>query len=702
MLAAGAAAAAGLLALPAGAQASLPAARTLLTRAPYLTDLTETSVQVSWATATHTTGTVEYGTSGACTAHSVTPARPGGPITVNGTTEYQYSVAVTGLSAATVYCYRIVTGASRADLLGTEASPHFTTLQPASGRKPLTFDVLDDWGDTTSSGVNTGSVNANQAAVNAAVNTSGAQFLISIGDTGYQDGSQTNYGDLRQTGPYISGVFGPSYWAAPGQHIPVFQGNGDHGENKTVLDVWPEPATALASGGKDSMVSDPSVDGTTAGSYPASYFAFSTGGVRFYLLDAAWGYTNVGTAGGASCAPDCAMYQVDHDQHWKASSAEYRWLARDLAAHPGGVKLAFFHFPLYSDDATEPGDSYLDTAAAGTGRLEQLLHGNGVNLAFNGHAHDYQRNIAVPGGVTSYVTGGGGASASAVGHRGCSTTDAYAVGWSYGSSGQGTACGAAAKPTTDAQVYHFLKVTVHGMNVTVTPTNAQGHTFDVHTYDFAPDTTPPSAPGRLTASAPTRAHTVLTWMAATDNIGVSAYDIDRNGTYLATVGPGATSYTDVSASLGAGFTYRVAARDLAGNTTSATVLVNGGSSGSRTWAAARPSPVGAHALGQVAAGGAQLLQLRGGQLVDDVRADGGDVPGRAGRELGQAGWGQLRVHPAPVFQALHPADPASPLQTGHGPGHPAAGGQRSVGQFPHAEPPVWRLGELHQELVIGE
>ena len=110
---------------------------------------------------------------------------------------------------------------------------------------------------------------------------------------------------------------------------------------------------------------------------------------------------------------------------------------------PGGLKFAFFHFPLYTDNATQTSDAYLDNTPGSTGSLEQLLHDNGVQLAFNGHAHIYERNIATPGGVTSYVTGGGGGQAEPVSH--CSATDAYALGWSYGSSA-GSACGAAAAP----------------------------------------------------------------------------------------------------------------------------------------------------------------------------------------------------------------------------------------------------------------
>ena len=568
-------AAAGLLGLPSAAFAGLPGASSLLTRAPYLTDTTTTSVQVNWATTTQNSGAVEYGTPGNCTANSVT-APQGAAISVNGVTEYRNSVAVTGLTADTTYCYRITTGgANPVDLLGSDASPQFTTLQPATGSQPLTFDVFGDWGDTTNSGNNNGSINANQAGVDSQIASSGAKFAIFTGDVAYPDGSETSYGDLNQTGPNISGVFGPSYWAVPGQKIPVYAVNGNHGLIQTFLDNWPEPVTGAS--GVYSMVSYPSIDGSTPISYPTGYYAFSSGGVRFYVLDASWGDSNTGTATGGACGTlrSCKIYQVDHDAHWTVSSAEYQWLAADLAAHPGGLKFAFFHFPLYSDDSAEPNDTFLDNTPGSSGTLEQLLHDNGVQLVFNGHAHDYQRNIATPGGVTSYVTGGGGGSASAVGLNQCSTTDAYAVGWNY-SSGKGTSCGAAPAPASDSQVYHFLKVAVNGTTVTVTPADATGHTFDPMTYNFASDTTPPSAPGSLTANQGGSGAVTLNWTAATDNIGVSAYDIYRNGTYLATVGPNVTSYTDSTATSGTGYTYLVDARDLAGNTTGASVNVNGG------------------------------------------------------------------------------------------------------------------------------
>ncbi|MET4780067.1 PQQ-dependent sugar dehydrogenase [Glaciihabitans sp. UYNi722] len=84
-----------------------------------------------------------------------------------------------------------------------------------------------------------------------------------------------------------------------------------------------------------------------------------------------------------------------------------------------------------------------------------------------------------------------------------------------------------------------------------------------------PDTTPPSAPGSLTASA--AGTTVsLSWAASSDDIGVRAYDVYRNDakvgsvTGTASTAP-ATSYMDSGLAATTTFSYRVVARDAQGN-----------------------------------------------------------------------------------------------------------------------------------------
>ena len=289
---------------------------------------------------------VQYGPSGNCAANSAIATKMGNPITIGTATEYSNSVAVTGLSPSTTYCYRITsTGASPVDLLGSNPSPQFTTLQPDVGTQPFTFDVLGDWGDTTNSGINDGSLNVNQAGVDSQIATSGAQFALSVGDVAYQGGTQTNYGDLNQTGTNVSAVFGSSFWAVPGLSVPLLGVDGNHGQNVTSINNWPETRSAAASGGSYQMTSYPSIDGTNPGSYPDTYYAFTTGGVRFYMLEAAWGNSNVGQATGGACGSNCAIYQVDHDAHWHPDVGRVPVAAKGPGRPPGRAQVRLLPLP---------------------------------------------------------------------------------------------------------------------------------------------------------------------------------------------------------------------------------------------------------------------------------------------------------------------------------------------------------------------
>jgi hypothetical protein len=515
-----------------------------LRRYPYLTDASPGGMTVNWATdRTLTSGSVKWGGPGeTCTAHSATATRSS--ITVNGVAEYQWTAHI-GLSADTTYCYRVF-GATT-DLLATDASPKFTTQPPPSSTAPFSFAVLGDWGLNTASG------NPGQAGVMRGIAASGARFAVMTGDTGYPSGNQTNYGDLQQSGANISGVFGPSYWTVPGSSMPMYATLGNHGFNSPFLSNWPESVTAAASNGTWAMQTYCCTNGTQSASYPSAWYAFNVGDARFYVLDAAWADGNVGTA---------TNYKNDFDNHWTPTSPEYQWLRSDLASHPSQLKFAFFHFPLYVANKTEPSDPFLQ----GANSLEGLLSSFGVDIAFNGHAHVYERNKADAGGMISYVTGGGGATLEPVSCT-ATTMAAAAIGWSNSSS-TGSACGTATKPTATDQVYHFLLVTVNGSTVTVTPTNAAGQRFDVQTYTFGPstppaDTTAPSTPAGLTATAPGPGRVDLSWNASTDDVGVAGYDVFRDGTKIASAS--SPTFSDTTVAAGTTYHYTVDAFDAAGN-----------------------------------------------------------------------------------------------------------------------------------------
>ncbi|WP_416402949.1 galactose oxidase-like domain-containing protein [Arthrobacter sp. LFS091] len=76
------------------------------------------------------------------------------------------------------------------------------------------------------------------------------------------------------------------------------------------------------------------------------------------------------------------------------------------------------------------------------------------------------------------------------------------------------------------------------------------------------DTTPPTAPTNLSASA-SAGQIALTWTAGTDNVGVTSYRVSRDGTLVGS--PASTSYSDTSVLAGTTYTYTVAAVDAAGN-----------------------------------------------------------------------------------------------------------------------------------------
>jgi parallel beta-helix repeat protein len=78
------------------------------------------------------------------------------------------------------------------------------------------------------------------------------------------------------------------------------------------------------------------------------------------------------------------------------------------------------------------------------------------------------------------------------------------------------------------------------------------------------DTTPPSNPTNLQANAVSSSRVDLTWTASTDNIGVVAYDIYRNASFLASVGA-VTAYSDTTVFPSTTYSYQVRARDSAGN-----------------------------------------------------------------------------------------------------------------------------------------
>nr|WP_231859346.1 cellulase family glycosylhydrolase [Actinoplanes missouriensis] len=97
------------------------------------------------------------------------------------------------------------------------------------------------------------------------------------------------------------------------------------------------------------------------------------------------------------------------------------------------------------------------------------------------------------------------------------------------------------------------------------------------------DTVAPTVPGQPSASGVTATGVTLSWTASTDAVGVTSYDVLRNGTVVATVS--GTSYIASGLTASTTYTFSVRARDAAGNVSAAsagrsvTTAATGGDTG---------------------------------------------------------------------------------------------------------------------------
>jgi chitodextrinase len=107
---------------------------------------------------------------------------------------------------------------------------------------------------------------------------------------------------------------------------------------------------------------------------------------------------------------------------------------------------------------------------------------------------------------------------------------------------------------------------------------------------FTPDVTAPSVPGQPTQTGVTTTTASFNWTASADTqSGVAGYDVERNGSIIATSATVTTnSYTDTGLTPGGTYTYRVRARDVAGlasGFSASRAITTSGGAGTADWIA---------------------------------------------------------------------------------------------------------------------
>ncbi|MFE9405085.1 discoidin domain-containing protein [Streptomyces sp. NPDC006530] len=167
----------------------------------------------------------------------------------------------------------------------------------------------------------------------------------------------------------------------------------------------------------------------------------------------------------------------------------------------------------------------------------------------------------------------------------------------------------------------FTAATTRHVRVLISNNTAQpgGQLSELEIYGpTSGDTQPPSAPRNLAYTEPATGQIRLTWDAATDDTGVTGYDVYANGELRTSVAGTVTTYTDAQPA-SATVAYYVRAKDAAGNqSANSNTVTRKGSSGD-TQAPTAPSGL---AFTEPAAG---QIKLTWGASSDNVGVSGYDI-----------------------------------------------------------------------------
>ena len=108
----------------------------------------------------------------------------------------------------------------------------------------------------------------------------------------------------------------------------------------------------------------------------------------------------------------------------------------------------------------------------------------------------------------------------------------------------------------------------------LSPNDGYGNVSEVEFYSGSGsgDTQVPSTPSGLTSSSITQTSFTLSWTASTDNVGVTGYEVFRNGTSISTTTSTSLSLADLTC--GTSYTMTVRARDAANNWSDQSTTLN--------------------------------------------------------------------------------------------------------------------------------
>jgi chitodextrinase len=331
--------------------------------------------------------------------------------------------------------------------------------------------------------------------------------VLTLGDNQYECGDYANY----------QNYFDPTWGRFKSKIRPV---PGNHEYQTAPGDSTCLAGSTVAAQGYFDYFNGPGATTGPAGSRDQGYYSYDVGAWHLIALNS--------NCSRVSCA---------------AGSPQETWLRNDLATHPAACTLAYWHHPRFSSG--EHGDNLNVTDL-----MIDLDHA-GADVVLNGHDHDYERfapqnaqGASDPDhGIREFVVGSGGRS-----HYGFVSIQPNSE-------------------MRDATAFGVLKLTLHptGYDWQFVAEPGSGFTDQgtAACHGASSDTSAPTAPTGVTATAPISTQVNLAWTASSDDIGVVGYEVFRNGTLIGT--SNTTSYADTTSQAATKYTYTVKAYDLASN-----------------------------------------------------------------------------------------------------------------------------------------
>ncbi len=268
---------------------SILAGTATLLRSPYIQNLTTTSVTIVWTTKENGASEVDYGISNYNLTAPATSTFFTTPASAPYDQYYVHQADISGLTADTIYQYKIFTNGANLTPSGTTA---FRTAKPANIGS-FRFAVIGDSGDGSQ----------NQKDVATRLLQVQPDLVVHAGDLVYNEASYDLF-ETRYFQIYKNQL--KNVWFAPsmGNH-DVMYNNG-----KSFTDVFVNPPNATSPAEKE------------------LYYSFDYGNAHFTVLDNYFSMTTVG-------------------------SAQYNWMVNDLANTNQFWKFVIFHEPPYDTDGNQ-------------------------------------------------------------------------------------------------------------------------------------------------------------------------------------------------------------------------------------------------------------------------------------------------------------------------------------------------------------